>query len=260
MNVILPATIYSILNSKISTVMAIVYSGFPPVIDSVIYVIMDKRLDIINCVVILATIVSVIFAISAGDAKGLLLKDSIITALCGFGFLSSLLGTENLCFMYYRMFSGVTDDDKLKLDKEWTNPVVKRDTIIMTWVFGLGYLIEAVLRVILLYVIPLDPMVYISIFAPLVFTGSMGIWCYFFVKRMRQKVKIDELVPLREQSDCTTRNSAENFEPVDTPEEHSRYGTGLSNTVSVNHVRVGTDGKSDALDHSRYATADAFIP
>ncbi len=49
------------------------------------------------------------------------------------------------------------------------------------------YLLEAVIRIILLYTIDIDTMVYISIAAPVVFTSALAVWACWHVKRVHRK-------------------------------------------------------------------------
>ncbi|KAJ3350220.1 hypothetical protein HDU91_006280 [Kappamyces sp. JEL0680] len=160
LNVILPAVIYAALSPQLPALWAIFYSGIPPLADAFLYVLLERRVDAINLVVIIGTILGATFAVISNDPKLMLLKDSI------------------------------TPEDKAKLDAQWNTPEIRQASVILTWVFGLGYLFEAIARIILLYIIDLDTMVYISIAAPFVFTGVMGTWAYWYVKRVHRTMKL----------------------------------------------------------------------
>ncbi|KAJ3302583.1 hypothetical protein HDV03_004834 [Kappamyces sp. JEL0829] len=174
LNVILPAVIYAALSPQLPALWAIFYSGIPPLADAFLYVLLERRVDAINLVVIIGTILGATFAVISNDPKLMLLKDSIVTAI----------------FAYNRAFNGQTPEDKAKLDAQWNTPEIRQASVILTWVFGLGYLFEAIARIILLYIIDLDTMVYISIAAPFVFTGVMGTWAYWYVKRVHRTMKL----------------------------------------------------------------------
>ena len=96
LNVILPSVIYSVLSSQMSHVWSIFYSGIPPVADAFFYVVFERRIDAINTVVIVGTVIGCTFAIISNDPKMMLLKDSIVTAIFGFGFLGSFFFQENM--------------------------------------------------------------------------------------------------------------------------------------------------------------------
>ena len=66
--------------------------------------------------------------------------------------------------------------------------MIKNATVVLCYVWGFGYLLEAVIRIILLYIIDIHLMVYVSIMAPFVFSTIMGVWSWFFTKRIRAKI------------------------------------------------------------------------
>ena len=74
MNFLLPTIIYSFLSHHLSQVMAIFYSGIPPSLDAIIYIVTEKRLDAINMVVLTGTIIGCAFALATQDPAMLLLK------------------------------------------------------------------------------------------------------------------------------------------------------------------------------------------
>ncbi len=76
MNFILPTIIYSTLSHHLSQVMAIFYSGIPPSLDALIYIVTERKLDAINMVVLIGTVIGCAFALVTQDPAMLLLKVS----------------------------------------------------------------------------------------------------------------------------------------------------------------------------------------
>lgn len=97
-----------------------------------------------------------------------------------------------MCWWYNKKFNGASPEDAERLNRQWANKEIRRGTVIMTWVWGIGYIVEAIMRVVLQYLISIEPMVYISISAPVVFTAAMATWSYFFVKLLFRKYKSKE--------------------------------------------------------------------
>jgi hypothetical protein len=123
-----------------SHVWSIFYSGIPPLADAFLYVVLERRADAINMVVIIGTIIGCTLAILSNDAKMMLLKDSIVTAVFAFGFLGSLLFKENMIWWYVssylssrynRAFNGVAPEDKEKLDRQWETPEIRNASILL---------------------------------------------------------------------------------------------------------------------------------
>lgn len=75
MNFIFPTLIYSLLDAHhISPLWSIFYSGIPPSVDAILYLLMERRIDAINCVVLIGTVVGCAFAIVTNDPAMMLLK------------------------------------------------------------------------------------------------------------------------------------------------------------------------------------------
>ncbi|KAJ3350219.1 hypothetical protein HDU91_006279 [Kappamyces sp. JEL0680] len=161
MNFVFPAILYSIFSQKTSTLNAIVISGIPPFVDACVYVATERKMDAINALAIFGTI---------------------------FGKPRVVVGASADC-RYNRTFS--PPEKKEILDAEWENPTIRRATVVLCYVWGSGYLLEAVLRVILLYLINIDLMVYISIMAPFVFSIIMGLWSWGYTKRVRARYQAE---------------------------------------------------------------------
>lgn len=106
-----------------------------------------------------------------------------------------------MIWWYNKTFNGQAPEDKVKLEKQWANDKIRNGTIVMTWVWGMAYVIEAIARIALLYVLPLNTMVYISIAAPVVFTASLAAWSVYYVKQMFKRSKASEEVVSLDDND-----------------------------------------------------------
>ena len=189
LNVVFPVIIFTSLNPRISTVMALIYSSLPPLFDTFLYLIFDKTFDIFNLMILFATAVGIIITYLSNDPKLLLIKEAIITLIFAFGFLITLMSSTPLVLHYYRLFKD--------LDKDHSHQkTLYKHTYTITLVFGMGYLIEGVARLILIFTIPVEIMVYVSIFAPFVFTITMLLWCFFYTRNLRMVLLEEEVVDI----------------------------------------------------------------
>jgi hypothetical protein len=189
LNVVLPAAIFTCLNSRIPTVLALIYSSIPPLVDTLLYLLLENTFDAFNLMILLATGIGITVTYLSNDPKLLLIKESLVTLVFAFGFLISLLSPTPLILHYYRLLKD------LDLDHPHQTTLYNH-TYIITAVFGTGYLIEGIVRLILIFIIPVETMVYISIFAPFVFTLTMLVWCSWYTRNLWKELLEEEIVDI----------------------------------------------------------------
>ncbi|KAJ3277197.1 hypothetical protein HDV01_000249 [Terramyces sp. JEL0728] len=187
MNIILPIVIYSILEGRVSLVLALALSGIPPALEGLYNIYKTKQIDAIAVMVVISIIFSIVVVLVTSDAKLILLKDSIQTILLGLLFGTSIFMQENLIWRYNRQFSGHNPDTQKELDEQWKNPRVKQTTNILCIVWAIGFLIEAGIRIILIYTIPTGTLGYISPCLLIVILGVLALFSVQYVKHVRSK-------------------------------------------------------------------------
>jgi len=182
-NIVLPIVIYSIAKDKMSDVAAIALSGIPPALDALYSIIRHRRIDIISTATVVAIALSGVVAAFTKDAKLLLVKDSFVTLMFGITHLSSIIfGKENLIWSYNRQFNGSSPEDQARLDELWSIKNVQSVTNTMCVVWGLGLFLEGILRIVLIYNLPVSTMGYLSpILVAVVFT-ILGLWNVIYIK------------------------------------------------------------------------------
>ncbi|KAJ3325856.1 hypothetical protein HDV06_002241 [Boothiomyces sp. JEL0866] len=187
MNIIFPLVIYAILEGKISLVLALALSGIPPALEGLYNVYKSKQMDAIAVMVIISIIFSIVVVLLTSDPKLILLKDSIQTVLLGLLFGTSVFMKENLIWRYNRQFSGHNPETQREMDEKWKNPRVKHVTNVLCIVWAVGFLIEAAIRIILIYTIPTDVLGYISPCLLVVVLGSLALFSVMYVKHIKAK-------------------------------------------------------------------------
>lgn len=90
-DVALPLALYYILKIWLSTLIALIISGIPPLL-RVIYLFWRKRrVDILGCIFVVSFILSAVLSIISGDARLALLRDSTTTAIISLMFFVTLI-------------------------------------------------------------------------------------------------------------------------------------------------------------------------
>lgn len=189
-DVALPIATYYILAARgLPAFWALLISGVWPAGNSVISLIRQRRVDefgvFILTLIVLGTATSLLFR----DPRLLLLKDSAFTGILGVVYLASLLMRRPLMFYFGRKFA--TDGSAAALarwDRFWDDlSVFRRGQRVLTGVWGAALLIEAVIRIPLAFVLPLNVMVAISNIMPIVVITALTFWSIRYGRRIRAR-------------------------------------------------------------------------
>lgn len=192
LNVIAPILIYNQLHAHgYSEFTAVLLSGLGPVLDIVVYLAWHRRADEFAIVsLIFVALTAVISFIGPHDARLLLAKDSFVTGLFGLLCLVTLAAPRPLMFYFGRKFA--TDGTPAQV--EWWNGLwqfegfrtVQRN---LTLVWGLAFIAEAVLRIVLVYTLSHSQTVTVNSILPYAVTGGLIFWTISYSKRARAKAQ-----------------------------------------------------------------------
>ncbi len=139
-----------------------------------------------------ATVMLLVFGLGlgltflSGDARFLLLKASIVTAAVGTTFLiTGLRGRRPLTLAAQQSWSPAR---AAELAHEYrTDPLTRRAHRVSSTVWGLGLLSEAILRVPLIYLLPITIMVGLSTAMMVATFGGLIMWQARYVARLRRR-------------------------------------------------------------------------
>lgn len=180
-NFVLPLVIYAVCSPYMSDVAALSLSGIPPALQTLRQAIVHKVLDPLAALVLVSIAASVVLANLTADARLLLVKDSFLTLVTGAAFLGSLCcARENLIWIYNRQFAG--PDAQADLDAKGAVPEVQRTTRLMCLVWGCGLVAESLLRVVLVYSVPIATMAYLSTIIMLTTVLALAAWSYLYTR------------------------------------------------------------------------------
>ncbi len=111
-----------------------------------------REVNPVSVLVMLGIATSIVALFITGDPRLLLIRESLFTGAFGLLCLFSLLLPRPMMFYFGRYFMTGGDPKRRKLfEDRWQNPIVRRGHRLITVVWGLVYLGEFVLRVILVY-------------------------------------------------------------------------------------------------------------
>ena len=139
-----------------------------------------------------AAFMVVIFAIGlalsfvTGDARFLLMKDSVTTAVSGLIFGVSWLLGRPLMLTAVQRFGASSAAEALEMEQWWRTDAVFRHMIgVMSAVWCVGLIGEAAVRIPLIYLLPIDVMAGLSTVLSIGILGGLFVWTTWYGNSLR---------------------------------------------------------------------------
>ena len=188
LTVVAPIVIYDVMtDAGFSPVVALIVSSVGPLLDIAITWARSRRLDEFAVVVLVFLVLGIVVSLIFDDPRLLLLKEAAITGIIGLLALGSLLvAPRPLMFYFGRRFA--TGGDPARV--EWWNGLwryagFRRTQVVITAVWGVVFLLEAVVRGVLTYTLSVDTMVVVNNVAPLVIVAVLVVWTTLYARRQQ---------------------------------------------------------------------------
>ena len=151
---VFPYVIYQFMMQTItaSDVVALAISAVPAIVYGLVGIVRTRQMDLIAAVTLVGIAVTVVAAFLGGDPRLFLIRESLLTVALGIACLVSLLFPKPLWFYIIRYFASANDPARAaSFTANWRYPGFRTFTRVLTLVWGLVYLGEFILRVILVY-------------------------------------------------------------------------------------------------------------
>jgi uncharacterized membrane protein len=174
-NIALPIITYALLTSYgMADAPALALSGFWPLLELGISFARTRHVDEFSIMVLVFLVIGVVASLAFNDARLLLVKDSAVTGLFGVVLLASLLAPRPLMFYFGRKFATGGDPARVPWwNGLWQYPGFRRSQRILTVVWGVAFLAEAALRVLLSYTLPVPTAIVVTSILPYVVLGLL---------------------------------------------------------------------------------------
>lgn len=189
-NIALPFLIYWALTTYTSTsgILALVLSGVPSLLESIVEVIRRKRIDLLSGLVLASIVISILTVALGGSQKIYLIRESFFTVGFGLIFLASLFFPRPLSFYFARHFAtGNHPQNILWFDSLWRYQEFRHSMRVTSVVWGIGLLIEAALRTFLVMVLSTGQFLLISPFVLYGIIGLLVAWMFLYSRQGRKK-------------------------------------------------------------------------
>ncbi len=148
-DVALPIVLFNLLAGYgVPTLWALVAGGVSPALNNLRVWIRSRRLEPLGLIVIGFLAIGTAASLISGSVFVALIKDSFLTATFGLICLGSLLAARPLMFYVIRQFVAGDDPARIELwNGLWQNAEFRAAQRFVTAVWGIAYLVEALLRV-----------------------------------------------------------------------------------------------------------------
>lgn len=130
--------------------------------------------------------VGLLLSFVSGDEKFLLVKESFSTAVAAVVLIASCFGDKPLVLVAVR--AGSTRAKRDEIDRLCASiPQFGRAFVLMTAVWGVALMVESVLRVPLVYLLPADLMVALSLILLLGSVALLSVWTMWYSSRVQSR-------------------------------------------------------------------------
>ncbi|SDR99459.1 VC0807 family protein [Microlunatus soli] len=183
-DIAVPAVIYFLLRAvdiapAYALLAAAVYS-----IGRVGYVAIRRhRLNLVGCLVGAGVLIGGLLTLITGDPRFLMARESVVSGALGLILLVSWAIRRPAIFALVRTMNSDRPEAVGRLDQLWDGrPDFRHAMMVMTAVWGCVALAESVLRIVLVYLLPLDVMAAVSVALQLGSTALLICWTVWYRK------------------------------------------------------------------------------
>lgn len=183
-----PLVAYNVLRSAgMTAVTALLLSGVFPALGVTIGAIRHRRTDAVGVLVLAGIVVGTILGLVSHSARLLLAEGSVPTAIFGVACLGSLLTRHPLMFSFAREFTGPDTAKGREMARLWQYEGYRRIFRVITAVWGVAFLLEAALRIVIVYNTSAGTALVISKATPFLFLGILVAWTVAYGAHHKRK-------------------------------------------------------------------------
>ena len=191
-NGLIPVVIYNLLLGHFSSFISLLIATLIPLGDNLYQIVKYRKADAFGLFMLTGFVLSLLAFVLGGNAKLILLRESMVTGLLGLIFIGSLFFAKPLIYHFAIRFSS-SDESEMKgqFAKNWEVPYFRWVLRIMTAIWGIALLGEAIIKIILVYELSITAFLAVS---QLIFYSVIGAAILFtIVYRRYAKSRLDFL-------------------------------------------------------------------
>lgn len=181
-NLVAPlAVFYGLRAAGVDQWLALVLGVIPPGIRAVQTIVTRRRIDPLAVFALGILVISVAVSFVAGGPRLLLAKDGWMTGVAGIGILATLLWTP---FYFHAIRSFTPSATRERAEAAWhESPSFRHVMRVATAIWGVGLVLDAGVRVVLAYSLPIDSVPLISGLQYVVVFVALEVSSQLYVRR-----------------------------------------------------------------------------
>jgi hypothetical protein len=182
-------TVQVLLRTGTRPVTALAIAAIFPFADAVIGLARKRTFDPIAILSLIAIVVGIGTSSITGNAGFAVAKDSLFTIVFGLIFLGSLAAPRPMIFQLGRQFATGGDPAAAAAwDARWSQPGFRRTVRLITVVWGCGLLLEAMLRIVAAFTLPVTTSTIISPVLQVVTFAALILWTTRYTRAVRRRL------------------------------------------------------------------------
>lgn len=191
-NGVIPVIFYNLLLDYYTSFVALLIATFIPLADNLFHLVKYRKADAFGLFMLTGFVLSLLAFVLGGNERLILLRESMVTGLLGLIFIASLFFAKPLIYHFAIRFSASEATEKKgQFEKNWEHPYFRLVLRIMTAIWGIALLGEAIAKIILVYELSVSAFLAVS---QLIFYGVISATILFtIVYRRYAKTRLDLL-------------------------------------------------------------------
>jgi hypothetical protein len=167
---------------------ALILAAILPLLNSVRKFFLHHRIDTIGALALASILFNLLSLLLGGSARALLLRGSVISGLFGVFYLVSLFFVRPLIFYIVRFLETGDKPEGIEIwNGLWaTSAKFRYGYRLLTIGWGIGLLMEALLRFVFLQVLTIEQFLLVSPFLGYGFNFGLIFWSLWYGNRMKQ--------------------------------------------------------------------------
>lgn len=171
-NGFIPILVYKVMLLHFSDFVSLIAATIIPLFDSLYSILKLRKVDVFALIMLTGFTLSIIAVFLGGNGRLILLRESFVSGILGMLFILSVALPRPIIFFLAKKFMASGDVEKeALLEDNWHYPYFRFSFRLLTIVWGLAFVGEALIKVYLVYHISTVAFLAVSQF---VFYGALG--------------------------------------------------------------------------------------
>jgi hypothetical protein len=185
-----PLLLYTVLRSAgMSTVVALILSGIPPALGIVIGAVVGRRLDVIGVVVLAGLAVGTVAGLVSNNARLYLVEGAVPSLVFALACLISLRSAKPLIYRFAVEILGPKSPKGREVTGAWRYPGFRRAFQVITLAWGVAYLIEVAVRLVVVEITSTGIALFFSKLVPYAFAICLSAWTVGYGEHEKKKAE-----------------------------------------------------------------------